>query len=373
MRKYFLLTALALVLVVVATAFGQNARFIRSRHLQLGVGFKTWKFEGASGVTRFTQTAFPVVYRFPLSNRLGVDFVTSPFLSKAQKPAGDDVKFNNVTDTLVRASYLIGNNLALLTFGVGLPTGQTELSSDELLLSGLAANRPLDYPVSSFGTGLTLVAGLAVAQPVGSWVIGFGAGYAFRQEYDATVSGTAFTVNPGNELNLTFGLDREFADGRTKFSADLIYTNYSEDKSEGEAVFEAGDKFVVRGQLLFPLGLFDPVIVTALYRWRLDNRSTNAALLDNSNQFHARAVFWHPLSRSFRLKYVVDADLYSNTVVGANGATLFGFGGGLFLRLSRIVALDPTVVFRTGKINTGPGTQVDVTGLEVTGGLAFTY
>ncbi len=373
MGKYLAMAALSVLLFTAGTTFGQDVRFIRNRNLQIGVGFKTWQFEGASSVTRFTQVAFPFVYRFPLSSRLGVDVVTSPFLSKAENQVGDDVDFNDVTDTLIRASYLIGNHFALLTVGVGVPTGETELSLEEFQLSGLAANRPLGYPVSNFGTGLSVHAGLAVAQQVGAWVLGLGVGYSFRDEYDATLAGTSFTVDPGDEFNLTFGLDREFSEGRGKFSADFIYTNYGEDQTDGQAVFEAGDKFVIRGQLLFPLAIFDPVIVTALYRWRLDNRSTNAALLDNSNQFYLRAAFWHPLNQSLRVKYVLDADLYSNTVDDANGATLFGFGAGLVLRLSRRIVFDPTVMFRTGKIDTGPGTQLDLTGLEVTGGFNITY
>jgi opacity protein-like surface antigen len=57
----------------------------------------------------------------------------------------------------------------------------------------------------------------------------------------------------------------------------------------------------------------------------------------------------------------------------SEGAVVFGIGLGLNYGFSQHVAIDPAIKFSKGKINTGPGTDVGITGLEFSGGLAFTF
>lgn len=364
-----LLLALGQAIPVLAQT--DRSQFIRHQTLKPGIHFKTWSFSESSGLDSFTEFALPVVYSHPINERLAIDVITAPFISSVKQTGGETVDLTGLTDTFVRGSYLIGDNLALLTVGLSLPSGKTDLDARELQLAGLAANRPLDNPVTNFGTGLNLNVGLATAQQWGEWVVGLGVGYASRGEYETSTLAEPVDISPGNEINLTFGVEREFegSNGNSKLLADFIYTNYGEDDFAGRQPYEAGDKFLLRGQYLFPLAVFDPVILALTNRFRLDNETSNPALADNGNEFELRATFIQPRSETFNLKYILHAKLYSDTENEAEGALIYGIGGGITLRVTDTISIDPTLIFSTGSINAGPDSEIDVTGIEFSGGV----
>ena len=374
MNKKIISIVILIIISISYTAFGQS-EFIQKQRFRGGVHFKTWSFDNAANLDKFTEVAFPVVYSMPLSRRLSVVVVTSPFMSRVSPGTGQNLNFDNLSDTFVRGSYLIGEDLALLTVGVGIPTGETNLNADELAIAGLAANRPLDNPVTNFGTGLNITFGLAIAREVGSWVAGLGFGYSLRQEYDINLNNLEQKIQPGNEFNFTVGFEKEFeaSEGSGKFTADFIYTNYSGDELGGLPVFEAGDKFLARAQFIIPLGIFDPVIFSATNRLRLDNTTTNATFIDNGNELELRATLFQPFSDTFSLKYIVDLTIYGNTVNQSEGTFIYGLGLGTKLKLSNRVSFDPSVIFSKGSINSGSDSEIDITGLEFSGGLSFTF
>ncbi|MFQ6115433.1 MAG: hypothetical protein ACE5NG_15340 [bacterium] len=378
MNKKLIPVKLILILLVSVTSlFAQASRleFIREQFLRPSIHFKTWSFDEESGFDRFTEVAFPVTYSLPVNARLGLDVVALPFLSSLNPVDGESFTLNNITDTILRASYILGEDLALLTIGVGIPSGKSELDEEELRIAGIAANRPLNNPVTNFGTGVNLNFALAIAQEVGPWVLGAGFGYSLRGKYDVLVGTQEVSVEPGNEFNITFGVDRDFemANGNAKFTADIVYTNYSEDELEGVPFFEAGDKLVVQGRFLFPFARFDPVIISVLNRWRLDNESINSALIDNGNEFEVGATIFHPFGNRFSLKYLINSIIYSDTVDDTEGAFVIGVGGGFLYRLSDYISIDPTFRFFKGSINTGQGSDISMTGFEFSGGLSLRF
>ena len=135
-----------------------------------------------------------------------------------------------MTNTTVRASYILGDDRALITLAVSIPNGKSDLTEEELVIAGVAATRALSYPVTLFGADLNFNFGIATARELGSWVIGAGLGYSLRGEYSALAE-TDFKLNPGDEFNITFGISRDFevSKGSAKLIADFIYTNYSGD------------------------------------------------------------------------------------------------------------------------------------------------
>lgn len=375
MKKYFVILLALFLFETSGYAQNEPYQFIRSSFFQTTFHIKSWSFDGTQALDRYTEFAIPVVYTVPFGSRLAIDVVTSPFISIKEDPGGGTSEFHNISDTFVRSSFILGDNNALLTFGIGIPTGETNLDASEYTISGIAANRSLDNPVSNFGTGFSYNFGLAVAQEFGDWVVGVGGGYSLRQQYDATFAGQSFQIEPGDEFNLTIGLERDFeiASGKGKFTADFIYTNFSEDKIDGASFFEAGDKLLFRGQLIVPFASFNPLILSVTERIRSDNRSPNPDILNNGNELELRATLVHRLSGGLHLKYVGRTQIYGDNNNSAGGATIFGIGGGVVFNFSQHVSFDPTFIFSKGSINTGPNSDINITGLELTGGLAFKF
>lgn len=368
--KKNLINFIAIILLIgifkPAVAQYSQLEFIRSQTLRLGFHAKLWKFDNGS---RFFEAALPSTYSFPVGKRLALDVVAAPFGVAFEPSAGKPLHFTSISDTYIRGSFILGNNRALLTVGVGIPSGNTGLTNDEAALSGIAANRPLNNPVTNFGTGLNMNFGLAVAHEIGSWIFGLGVGYSQRGEYNINAQGAK--IDPGDEFNVTVGVDREF--GSAKFIADLIYTHYLEDKSGLLDPYQAGDKLLFTGRFILALGFLNPVIISAGNRIRQDNTSTNAVLLENGNEFEFRTTAIAPLGNSFGLKFIYLNQIYGDTSLGGEGANIQGFGGGIVLKASRHFTFDPTFIYSTGRIDTGPDTETDVTGYEINGGFTFRF
>lgn len=376
MKKFCTSVIFIALCVCPAWAQGNQYEFIRASTFKTGVHAKLWDFEDESGFDKFAELSFPTTYSMAFGDRFAIDLVTAPFVTALQLTDGPVLDYSNLSDSFGRVSVMLGDNLALLTFGVGIPSGQTELKSEELVLAGLAANRPLSNPITNFGAGLNLHFGVAVAQNFGAWVVGAGAGYALRGDYDILFDDENIQIDPGDEMNLTLGVDREFrmAGGQGRFMADFIYTNYTEDEFKNLSfVYEAGDKIVVSGNLILPLGFVNPLILSARNRWRLDNKAQDPLLLDNGNELELRATGISALSGSFKLKYIYRAQIYGENDQGIDGALIHGFGGGLILKLSRHFSFDPTFIYSVGSIDTGPDSDVAVTGYEFSGGFAITF
>ncbi|MFQ5639012.1 MAG: hypothetical protein ACE5IR_13595 [bacterium] len=359
---------IVLALGVFKSSYGQynQQQFIRNQSLTLGFHAKLWELDND---TRFFEAALPVVFSVPVGRRFAIDVVTAPFITALEPDEGKVLDFSSVTDSYIRGSYIIGDNRALLTVGVGLPSGKTELDSEELALAGIAANRPLANPVTNFGTGLNVSVGLALAHEIGSWVFGVGVGYSRRGEYN--LNSQSAKIDPGDEFNITVGVDKEF--GSAKFMADLIYTTYSKDESELLDPYKAGEKLLLNGRLMFPLGFLNPIVLSAGNRTRKNNETANPALLENGNEFEFRATATAPFGNSFGLKFIYLTRIYGDTDQSFDGANIHGFGGGVILRLSRHFTFDPALIYSTGSINTGPNSEIDVTGIELTGGFAFRF
>lgn len=373
--KCKILTMMVLVLSTSCFAQTHQTEFIRNQLFQPRAHFKTWGFSDANGLERFTEMAFPVSYLMQLNSRLAFQATTAPFMSSMNYQSGEKLDFSNVTDTYVQASYVLLNNLALLTVGGVFPSGETNLDKQELRLAGIAANRPLSNPVTHFGSGTNVNVGLALARNWGQWVFGAGFGYSWKGKYDAMLDTTSTSVKPGNEMNLTVGVERSFQvkRGEVKFTADFIFTKYGEDFLNDLAVYEAGDKILVNARLSFPVAIWKPVVLSATNRWRMDNRSTNTALLDNGNEAEFRATFFQPTSDRVSLRYLVDVTIYGNTVKKSQGASILGLGAGFNWRLSRRVLLDPTLIYYRGHINAGPKQEIGITGWEASGGFSFRF
>lgn len=356
--------------------------FIRGTTIRPGFHIKYWDYEEGAAYDRFVEAAFPTTYSMALGKRLSVDFVTSPFITALEENSGKAIDYSNMSDSYARASLILGDNLALLTLGVGIPTGETELEGREPILANIAANRPLKNPVTTFGTGTNFNFGLAFAQPFGEWVLGLGVGYAIRSEYDIQPGDQELMFDPGDELNLTLGVEREFdfLNNQARFTGDIIYTNYSEDdfpenfEFESEPfLYEAGDKILLSGRVIAPIGVINPLILSVLNRWRLENKTNNPLLEENGSEFEFSAIGISNLSSLFGLKYLYRTQVYGDNDQGTDGALIHGFGGGFILSLGRHFTFDPTFIYSTGTVNTGEDEDVSLTGLELTGGFTLRF
>lgn len=225
-------------------------------------------------VSEFSLPLFVIVPLMPaLSIDVGTAFATVNFESANSSTKST---MSGLTDTQVRANYTFGQDLIVLTAGVNLPTGSATVRADQLEAVTRIGSDFLTFPVSGFGSGLGFTGGVAVAQPMGAWNLGFGASVRQSSEYEPfrDLAGTARKYQPGPEYRARVGLDHAFGTGRMSFG--LTLSKFGDDKSNA-ATFNSGDRIV--GQFAMNNALTEKVEYS-LVLWNLYR--TTGTLIDST-------------------------------------------------------------------------------------------
>jgi len=214
--------------VIMSAIYNVNAHvFRRAGHPISTISmfkFRSWKAKAGSSEAKISQWAFPVYIHYPVSNQLTLQVTESISFSSL-----DNLGFgvNGLSDAKIKASYLVMDDSALLAAGLGLPLGKNALNSAQFAVAQALNTEGLDFAVSRLGEGITLNLAAATAREVGSVVVGAGAGYLLKGAYE-TIAGSKTKYSPGNEFNLTGGLD--WKGEQVILRTDVIYILYSADK-----------------------------------------------------------------------------------------------------------------------------------------------
>ncbi len=176
--------------------------------IQAGVAGRTWTIESDEGEFDVKQTSFPLLIRTPLvSEGLRLSIFTAAVSSDVE--GGADRSLGGAVDTRLRLNYLMPNDRVVLSGGVSLPTGQTDLDSSEVIVSRAVSNQILGFRTNRYGEGLDLSGNIAVAWPLNNqWSAGGGAGATLKGTFDyapEALNGLG-EVAPGNEFHISGGL-----------------------------------------------------------------------------------------------------------------------------------------------------------------------
>lgn len=202
----------------------------------------------APSSTTVREFSIPIFVLFPLSPALTVDLGTSYARSNVEQTTLGRAETSDIaglTDTQVRATYVIGNDFVVLTAGINLPTGQSRVTPRQQIAAGLIGSDFLAFPISSMGTGLGGTGGVAVARPVGAWSIGGGVSIHRTAQYDPFDGGdgTALHYRPGNEYRARVGADRAIGAGRATFG--FTYSTFGNDNLAG-SIYNTGNRYLTQ-------------------------------------------------------------------------------------------------------------------------------
>jgi hypothetical protein len=194
-------------------------------------------------ISEFSVPLFVVV---PVTPSFGFDVGTSWAQSTVDQTGGATTirsTISGLTDTQVRANYVLGNDFIVLTAGVNIPTGKSTVPVSEQVAAGLIGSDFLAFPIASMGTGFGGTGGIAIAQPLGDW--NFGVGFSVRRsaQYDPfdAAGGPLLHYQPGNEYRGRVGLDRGVGTGR--FTVGLTYSQFGDDKL-ANSIYNTGNRYL---------------------------------------------------------------------------------------------------------------------------------
>lgn len=277
-------TRLLLPAALLLSASALPAQSIWNSQVRFGPQFYSYEIKTPLN-EKVSQIAMPFFVVVPVLPAFTIDVGTSYAMvtheSQSLDTTGATVtstsELSGLTDTQIRANYTIGADLLVLTAGLNLPTGSATLDPGEIAAATRIGSDFLTFPISGFGSGMSMTGGIAVARPLGSWNWGFGASIRQASEYEPfkDAAGTATKFTPGPEYRARMGVDHPFGSGRIALG--LTYSKFGDDKANA-ITYNTGDRYIVQGSVSNALasGVDYSVSVWNLYR-------TSGSLIDGSS------------------------------------------------------------------------------------------
>jgi hypothetical protein len=272
-----------LPLALLVSAGALPAQSIWDTSLRLAPQYQSYDVKAPFN-EKISQVSFPLFATVPLMPSLTVDIGSAYAMARLERQSLDaggspvmvESEMSGLTDTQIRANYAFGQDFIVLTAGVNLPTGSATVEADELEAAARIGSDFLMFPISGFGSGMGFTGGVAVARPLGSWNVGFGASLRHSSEYEPfrDASGTTLKFQPGPEYRARLGIDHPYGTGNISFG--LTFSQYGDDKSNAQT-FNSGNRYI--GQFSISNALRESVdysvVVWNMYR-------TNGTLINNS-------------------------------------------------------------------------------------------
>ena len=218
--------------------------------LKTSIVMQRWDIEKIDD--SITEATMPIEFIYPLYENLNIQVSHFPALSQFGKS-----HLAALSDTWVRSTYSFANDQALVSFGLGLPTGKTKLDSSEIILARLLSEQSFKFQLPVYGQGLSVSSGIMYAYPImDNLTIGGGMNFVFRGKYRFSEINTV-DYNPGDQLGLNIGFDY-MVNQSLSFTSDFVYNYYTADKLGQKKVFISGPQFSTKLAIQYQneIGLF---------------------------------------------------------------------------------------------------------------------
>jgi len=191
----------------------------------------------------------PVAVRLPFTDWLTFDLY-SAWADGRVDVNGQEMGLQGPVDTNVKVSVQ-ATPWALISVAANLPTGDAAHDADEALVASILSTDLLGFREATWGTGFALTSSVATATTAGGFGVGIAGAYALRQEFKP-VENVSSTYEPGDEVRLRIGVDRNF--GGSTLTLGGTFINYQKDRSAGVNLFRAGNRFRFDASLAFRAG-----------------------------------------------------------------------------------------------------------------------
>jgi hypothetical protein len=201
---------------------------------------------GAPSSTKISELAIPIYAFVPITQSLSVDVGASYAAAHLEQTTSGKTLTSNIsglTDSQVRANYVLGTDFVVLTAGVNLPTGHAAVTQSQQPAAALMGSDFLALPISNMGTGFGATGGVAIARPLGDWNAGFAVSMRRSASY-APFDDAGFRdlrYQPGDEYRARAGVDRAVGTGRMTLG--LTYSRFGNDDLAG-SIYNTGDRYL---------------------------------------------------------------------------------------------------------------------------------
>ncbi len=307
--------------------------------------FQSWSLGDDTTMSEFTTI---LSLSQPIGNSTNVTLRAS-----AASTGGDPARLSGLNDMQVRATHTLEAARLVLSLGLNIPTGKSELTAEEFATSMLLSSPALSWSTPGFGQGFNVQPGAVWAIPFSENVVGgIGVAYYYKGAF-TTIKGYE-EFDPGDEIAVTGGIDFQLAEA-TNLSADVLFTMYGSDKLGSEEVFKAGEKIVVSAQFNKALGQ-NELTILGRYRTRGKGETGFAGSLVSAdeasepNQVDILGQYSIFINKQLKIRFGIEGKVQSETPTDLSAATLFGARIAPEVSLSRTITANPWVRYQTGTV-----------------------
>ncbi len=302
----------------------------RNMYLSTGVTMQNWQIEGVS--SRISEAAFPFFLNVPVFRNGNLQISHTPAISHYA-----DIELSGFSDTWILGNYQLLSNKLLISAGIGVPTGKTELTEEESVLSGILSQNILRFRLPVFGQGLTVSTGLVYAVPFSKKIVfGIGGNYIHRNTYKF-LKDMDTEFDPGDQIGANLGYSHELTD-HIRLSLDFIYTYYLRDQINNKEIYGAGQKFGSRVGFLYR-GIRRLFYMEGRFRTSGRNETWNGITLiteeKNSNitQLEMDAIYRIHISEIYSIDVLFEGRSYLENEYLLGKADIVGGGMGNTVKL----------------------------------------
>jgi hypothetical protein len=357
-----LTVALAGAVTIAIVAMPLRGQESGSPRALAGAEFYNVSFGAGVGTKSVRELVVPLGFTVPIARRLVLDAGTYYVNAKRTDQAGGSGTVTGLTDLVVRGALQIVPDVAALTVSVNVPTGKQTLSGDQLLVAGAVATDLIPFPVTSFGSGVSVTTSLAYALPVGPWALGVAGSYRYNGSYQPLADTTA-DLKPGGEVRLRMGVDRLVGQGRLTMG--FTFSTFARDEF-GSDQLGAGRRYISQASWNIPVGNSS----LAFYAWDV-HRMNDAFGPDTlrtpklaANTVAIGLIAGLRVGRSVLRPALEVRHAWQGTTTMASAGTIVGVGVRFQWNLGGGFAVLPGVRMDLGSLPKAAGGSASVTGVS---------
>jgi hypothetical protein len=369
-----LMMTLLLFLAALAVAPPATAQIIFGQPNlgQTQLVYTHWKLESGGKTNTIGQFLVPVTGLIPLQDNFEARFFIASESNSLKRTTGD-LSVNGITDASIQFNHSFKDDHWLLSGGLNLPTGKTELNALEQwpVVEYLSQNF-LTFPVRQFGQGFGFNVLAGGATVIGQFKCGLGVSYRFTGTYKPYKD--AGNYNPGDVFSVNGGA--EYRNGGFSFSPNVIIAVYGTDKLNSKRVFKQSlqtsfslssayetDQYLLSGTIALLLRgrntEYDPAADTLIEQIRL-----------YGNEFGAGASLLWKVSPRWRLTPFLGLRHISKNENVLGASNLYNFGSNVGVKLGEHFNTEGGLAYYTGNADAG---NISLTGYQLSLSLAATW
>ena len=299
--------------VIPLAAQGSDALYARFNALTgwevRGYTFDPWSGANAADQPKsVSEWSVPLIVAAPVAGRLSVDMTTRYASGQVESYSRARARLSGFTDTQVRFLYTMNRDRLVGSLLFNLPTGKSTVDSTQFRVAGAIGGNYLSFPVPNFGTAFGVTGGVAYAQRVGTWNVGFSTSLRYLAAYQPFVN-NALSYNPGVEGRFRVGADRIF--GRaSRLLLGLTVSTFSTDVYSGSTTpsfgrFGPGTRFI--GELAYVRVVGRATVTASAWDYyRLAGDTAGAPSPDTKeNVLNSEVRVTYPLTRRVQVEPMV--------------------------------------------------------------------